>query len=77
MKTRSAIIVGAMLCGGLLALTATTAAFAETTANNSGKQLENLQKTPQGASDAGYFVGSGAPVADAKVTRPRVRHHHR
>jgi hypothetical protein len=74
MKIRSAIIIGAMLCGGLLALTATTAAYAETTANNSGKQLGNFQAAPQGASDAGYFVGSGA-VAVVKAAKPKVRRH--
>jgi hypothetical protein len=75
MKPRNAIIAAAMLCGGLLAFTAATAAFAETTANNSGKQLENVQRAPQGASDVGYFVGAGGSPADAKVTRSRVRHH--
>jgi hypothetical protein len=75
MKTRSAIMLGAMLCGGLLALTATTAAFAETTANNSGKQLESVQQAPQGASDVGYFVGAGGGAAGAKATKSKARHH--
>ena len=74
MKTRSAIILGAMLCGGLLALTA-TAAYAETTANNSGKQLGNFQAAPQGASEVGYFVGSGGAADEVKVAKPKVRRH--
>jgi hypothetical protein len=69
------IIAGALLCSGLLALTATKAAFAETTANNSGKQLESLQQAPQGAAEVGYFVGAGGPSAGAKATRSKVRHH--
>lgn len=73
MKTCGAIISGAMLCGGLLALTAATAAYAETTANNSGKQLGNFYAAPQGASDVGYFVGSGGAVAEAKAAKPKVR----
>jgi hypothetical protein len=74
MKTRSAILVGAMLCGGLLALTATTAAFAETTPNNSGRPLENLQQVPQGPAEFGYYVGSGVRAPDAKATKARARH---
>ena len=74
MKTRIAIIAVALLCGSLLAFSATTAALAETTANNSGKQLGNFQAAPQGASDAGYFVGSGA-VAVVKAAKPKVRRH--
>jgi hypothetical protein len=74
MKTRIAIIAVALLCGSLLAFSATTAALAETTANNSGKQLENVQRVPQGASDVGYFVAAG-PVAEAKVTKSKARHH--
>jgi hypothetical protein len=75
MKTRNAIIAGAMLCGGLLALTVATAAYAETTANNSDKQLGSLQAAPQGVSDAGYFVGSGGAVAEVKAPKPKVRRH--
>jgi hypothetical protein len=75
MKNRIVIIAGVLLCGGLVAFTATTAAFAETTANNSGKQLENLQQAPQGAAVVGYFVGAGGAPAGAKATRSKVRHH--
>jgi hypothetical protein len=78
MKTSSAIIVGAALCGGLLMLTATTAAFAETTPNNSGRPLENLQQAPQGPAEIGYFVGAGGRPADAKPAKPKARPlHHR
>lgn len=75
MKARIAIIAGALLCGGLLAFTATTAAFAETTANNSGRPLENVQQAPPGASDVGYFVGAGGAAAGAKATKSKARHH--
>ena len=66
-----------MLCGGLLALTATTAAFAEATPNNSGRPLENLQQAPQGPAEMGYFVGSGVAVAGVKAAKAnaRARHH--
>jgi hypothetical protein len=74
MKPRSTIIAAA-LCGGSLAFIATTVAFAETTANNSGKQLENLQRAPQGASDVGYFVGSDGAAPAAKTPRSKGRHH--
>ncbi|MEA3026344.1 MAG: hypothetical protein QOF91_1629 [Alphaproteobacteria bacterium] len=75
MKPRIAIIAGALLCGGSLALTAATAAFAETTPNNSGRPLENLQQAPQGPAEVGYYVGSGAPAAGGKVAKPKARHH--
>ena len=74
MKTRIAITAGAVLCGSLLAFTA-TAAFAETTPNNSGRPLENLQRAPQGAADVGYFVGAGGPAAVAKPAKSKARHH--
>ena len=75
MKSRSTIIAAAILCGASLAFIALTTAFAETTSNNSGKQLENLQRAPQGASDVGYFVGSDVSAAVAKTPKSKGRHH--
>lgn len=71
--TKTATMRSAILVGGLLALTATTAAFAETTANNSGKQLENFRHVPQGGSGAGYFVAASGTEAVAKPAKPKAR----
>jgi hypothetical protein len=69
MKARIAIIAaGALLCGGLLTLT--TGAFAETTPNNSGRQLENVQE-PQSAGTAGAATASVRAPRKSKVRQHR------
>lgn len=72
MRTCIAVIAtGALCCAGLLAHAA--GAAAETTPNNSGRPLENVQAPPQGAADVGYFVGAGGAAPAVKPTKAKAR----